>query len=540
MGNFELVLLKAGGVAERFPVTADGLVVGRNEDCGITLHSKHVSRHHARFWLEDGAVYMKDLGSRNGVEVNAERVDGGVLAEGDQITIGGHRLYVQGPADSGFGRRVISSEQALALQESIAQDPADGRLVVLYHAAQLLGELFDLDELLEKILRLIFDALPVQRGFVLTLTPDDKRPEIRAARSRGDSDEGPPLSQTLIRHVFDQGEAILTNDAQADSRFGQAESIMSHDIHAAMCAPLHGRSSVAGVIYVDVGDGSTALSENDLELLTAIASVVGVAVENARLYRENMERERLAAIGMATAGLGHCVKNILTAIRGGAQFVNMAIEKEDLKYLNRGWPILGRAIERIDMLVMNMLEFSKDRAPERTRTDINLIIRDVVGLYEGRAKKWNVGLRFEPDAIGFIHADGNGMYRVISNLIINAVEACEHNGGSVEVACVCAEHGCTIRVSDTGIGIPEDILPKLSQAFVSSKGSTGTGLGLACSYKIIRDHGGDIQIKSRVGEGTVVTVFIPEMGPDGPKVRKTLIQTDRMKGADDTHGQALP
>jgi two-component system, NtrC family, sensor kinase len=524
MGVCEIALEKAGGAVERYPVTIAGLTLGRGEENTITLHSKHVSRQHARFWLEDGSVHVEDLGSRNGVEVNEGKVSSAALNVGDQITIGGHRMSLVEAVDSGFGRTVISSAAAKALQESILLDANDERLLVLYKAAQLLGELFDLDELLEKILALIFEAVPVERGFVLTLTSGDKRPEVRAAQSRGDKDDGPPLSQTLIRHVFIQGEAILTNDAQDDSRFGKAESIMGHDIHAAMCAPLHGRNEVAGVIYVDVGDSTTSLSDSDLELLTAIARVVGVAVENARLYRENMERERLAAIGMATAGLGHCIKNILTAIRGGAQFVNIAIEREDFNYLRRGWPILSRAIERIDMLVMNMLVFSRDRVPARSKTDINGILRDVLGMFEERANKYDVGLELEPDAVGIANVDGQAIYRVIVNLVVNAVEACEHNKGNIRLTCACDEQGCTIRVIDSGIGIPEEILPQLSQVFVSSKGGSGTGLGLACSYKIVREHGGEIQVKSAVGEGTVFTVFLPVVEADGGEARKTLVQ----------------
>ena len=507
----ELVIVKAAGDVVRHLVPEGGIGAGRGEENGIVLNSRHASRNHARFWVEQGEVHFEDLGSRNGVEVNGERRQRGTLSDGDRLVIAGQELLVQFvAADSSFGRAAISREKAAALQESIIQDAGDERLLVLYRAAKLLGEVFDLDELLDKILKLIFQALPVRRGYILTLGPMDNRPEIRAALSAGGGEEGPPLSHTLIRHVFDNAEAILTSDARADSRFGRAESIMGHDIHAAMCAPLHGRSAVAGVIYVDVGNASTPLGERDLELLSAVAQVVGVAVENARLYRENMERERLAAIGMATAGLGHCIKNILTGIRGGAQFINMAIDRQDLKYLDRGWPILRGAMDRIDRLVMNMLVFSKDRKPERARTDINTLIRDVLGLFEVRAKKYKVGLAFEPDPVGVINADAQGIYRVVLNLVVNAVEACEHNEGSVSVACVCTDQGCTLRISDTGIGIPADIVPHLSQAFVSSKGSGGTGLGLACSYKIVREHGGDIQVRSQPGSGTVFTVFIPE------------------------------
>ncbi len=510
MAVCELVILKASGDVERYTVPEGGISVGRGEDNGITLSSKHASRYHARFWVEAGALHFEDLGSRNGVEVNGARTEEGVLADGDRLVIGGQEIRVEIAAESSFGRAAITREQAAALRESIIREAGDERLMVLYRAANLLGEVFDLDELLDKILRLIFQALPVRRGYILTLGGVDKRPEIRAVLSQGGAEDGPPLSHTLIQHVFDNAEAILTSDARSDSRFGRAESIMGHDIHAAMCAPLHGRSAVAGVIYVDVGNTSAPLSEHDLELLSAVAQVVGVAVENARLYQENMERERLAAIGMATAGLGHCIKNILTGIRGGAQFINMAIEKQDVKYMDRGWPILRGAMDRIDRLVMNMLVFSKDRRPERSRTDVNAIVRDVLGLFEERAKKYKVGLSFEPDPVGIANVDAQGIYRVVLNLVVNAVEACEHNEGSVSVACVCTEQGCTIRIADTGIGIPEDIVPHISQAFISSKGSGGTGLGLACSYKIVREHGGDIQVKSQPSSGTVFTVYIPE------------------------------
>lgn len=507
---FELVVLKAGGAGERYLVPEGGITLGRGEDNGITLRSKHVSRNHARFWVEGDAVRFEDLGSRNGIEVNGARQAEGALTEDDQVVIGGTELYVQRGTEPGFNRTVVSREQATALQASIIEDAGDERLLVLYDAAKLLGEVFDLDELLDKILALIFRAVPVRRGFILTLDHAGGRPEIRAARSREPGDAGPPLSQTLIQHVFDSAEAIRTRDAQDDSRFDRAESIMDHDIHAAMCAPLYGRTAVAGAIYVDVGDTATPLDEQDLELLSAVAQVVGVAVENARLYRENMERERLAAIGMATAGVGHCIKNILTGIRGGAEFVNRAIEMNDIGYLSRGWPILHRAIERIDVLVMNMLVISRDRAPERTQTDINAMIRDVVALFEERARKYHVGITVEPDPLGVANVDGRAIYRVLLNLVVNALEACEHNEGDIVIACACTDQGCTIRISDTGIGIPEEIIPRLSQAFVSTKGSGGTGLGLTCSYKIVREHGGDIQVRSEPGKGTVFTVFLPD------------------------------
>ncbi len=507
--GFELVLHKDNSVSERFPVPAVGLVIGRSSECGITLADQLVSRRHAKVEHVPEGLHVTDLKSSNGIQINGVAMTEGLLREGDSLRVGHALFRVAKTAESSIGHSIISPARAEEIYESMVSEASDSRLPILYRAAQLLGDVFDLDDLLAQILALIFEALPVKRGYVLTLDPDAVEPQIRAARSDEKGEQGPPLSHTLIQHVFDSKDAMLTLDAQADSRFDQAASIVGHEIHAAMCAPLCGRQSVVGVIYVDSGAVSRRFEKKDLELLAAIARVVGVAVENARLYQENVERERLVAIGEATAGLGHCIKNILTGIRGGGEFINMAIENKELKYVERGWPILRSSIDRIDNLVLNMLSFSKDRAPDRQLADMNALVRDTLEMLGPRARKYNVELAFTPDMHGHAEIDAREIYRVIMNLVINGVEACQESGGKVTVSVVSAEDGCTLKVSDNGCGIPPEILPKLSQAFVSSKGSSGTGLGLACSYKIVREHGGRIDVQSEVGKGTTFTVFLP-------------------------------
>lgn len=521
---YELVLYKSHGISERFPVPETGLLIGRSAECDVTLSDQLVSRRHARVVPAPGGLKLSDLNSSNGVEVNGNRVKEAVLQEGDSLRVGEALFRVARVSDSTLGHSIISPAAAEELYKSMVDGADGGRLPILYKAAQLLGSVFDLDRLLDEILAIIFQAIPVRRGYVLTLDADSVEPVVRATRSIEAGREGPPLSRTLIQHVFDHKDAILTLDAAQDSRFDQAASIIGNEIHAAMCAPLCGRESVVGAIYVDSGMSTRPFSKADLELLSAIARVVGVAVENARLYQENVQQERLAAIGEATAGLGHCIKNILTGIRGGGEFVNMALEKKDLKYLERGWPILMRSIERIDNLVLNMLSFSKDRTPEKTMTDVNQIARDTAEMVRKRAEKSGIELVVDTDFSGTAVVDGRDIYRVVLNLVVNAVEACESKGGGkVTVQVRCAEDGCTIKVSDTGCGIAPEILPKLSQAFVSTKGSSGTGLGLACSYKIVREHGGRVDVTSELGKGTSFTVFLPgEIKPGVPTQRVEL------------------
>lgn len=507
--GYEILLQKENNVSERFPIPATGLEIGRSSDCAITLADQLVSRRHAKIEIVNEGLHVTDLKSSNGIQINGVHMEEGLLREGDSLRVGHALFRVSKTAESSLGRSIITPERVEELYESMVNGPSDSRLPILYRAAQLLGDVFDLDELLNQILALIFEALPVRRGFVLTMDNDSVEPRVRATLSREEGDQGPPLSHTLIQHVFDSKDAMLTMDAQEDSRFDQAASIMGHEIHAAMCAPLCGRASVVGAIYVDSGTASGRFSKKDLELLAAIARVVGVAVENARLYQENVAHERLIAIGEATAGLGHCIKNILTGIRGGAEFITMSLESKELKYLERGWPILRSSIDRIDNLVLNMLSFSKDRAPERQQSDMNSLVRDTLDMVRPRADKYKVELDFQPDMHGHAEIDAREIYRVIMNLVLNSIEACQDKGGKVTVSVMSEQDGCTLKVTDNGCGIPPEILPKLSQAFVSSKGSSGTGLGLACSYKIVREHGGRIDVESEVGKGTTFTVFLP-------------------------------
>lgn len=514
MNVYELVQERSGSVARRHRIPEAGLILGRSPESDITLPDPLVSRKHARVWLEGGLVRVEDLHSRNGVEVRGEKVPHAELREGDSFRIADHVFRVARYSDSTLDQTRVTFEEAAELCNDLSGVKSANRLPVLYKAARLLGSVFDVDDLLHQILDLIFEALPVQRAFVLLRDPVNNDAVVRASVIREGGGEGPPVSNTLVELVLRERTGILTIDAQHDSRFEGAQSVLGHHIHAAMCAPLCGRESVAGALYVDSGASSQRYSQNDLELLTAVAHVVGIAVENARLYEEKLEKERLAAIGQATAGLGHCMKNILTGIRGGAEYVDMSIQKEDIAYVKRAWPIMARAIQRIDMLVMNLLTFSRDRTPERVPTNVTTLVSDILEVVRSRAEKYHIALEFQPGEPCVARVDGQQIYRVILNLVTNALDACEQEGGTVAVACRKDARGIYIEVRDTGPGVPPEIRARLGQAFMSTKGSSGTGLGLAVSFKIVREHGGDIDIAGDPGEGARFTVFLPDISDD--------------------------
>jgi len=524
MPGFEIVLYRPDRSSERYKVPDLGLVIGRAAESDIVLAYQSVSRRHARLWMDGADLCIEDLGSSNGIEVNGMRTMRGCLGDGDEVQVGEISFRVAQSADSTLGQSFITPRRAAELHQEILESTSNPRLVVLYRAARLLGEVFDLDQLLHEILTLIFDAVPANRGYVLTIAESPGDPEVRACLPRDCAGGGPPLSNTLLRHVVDRREAMLTLDAATDDRFDVSDSIVAHHIHAAMCAPLLAQDRVVGAIYVDTGAGGKPFGTGDLELLSAVAGVVGVAVDNARLYEERMQKERVAALGLATAGLGHCVKNILTGIRSGADLVNMALEKRDLALVERGWPILNRAIERVDLLVNNMLSYSKDRVPERQPVNVRKLALEIVESQSARATQLGVLLHTELAETPPFQADAQELYRALLNLVVNAIEACERRGGEVRVLYRLDDDGAHFEISDTGPGIPADLLSRLPEAFLSTKGGSGTGLGLACAYKVVREHNGRIDVENISGSGARFRVFLPHEAHTGvPTQRLTAV-----------------
>ncbi len=516
MVQYELVVHKGGLEFGRFGIGEHALTIGRSTEADIVLVDNAVSRTHARVYTEAGCVVLEDLGSRNGIYFNGHLTRMARLSARDSFQIGDYMFAVEPLVPMNSSASTISYHQGTLLYEQMVSTKDGDRLPILYRAAHLLGSVFDMDALLLQILNLIFEAVSARRGFILTIDAETRTPEIRASHTLDNVGEGPPLSRTLIDRVLGQQDAVMTIDALDDERFDAAKSILAHAIRSAICVPLCGRQGVIGAVYVDSGTKTLPFSHGDLELLTALGRVVGLTVENAQLHREKIEQERLAAIGLAMASVGHCVKNILTGMKGGAEVVEEATKAKEWRRIEWGWPILKRSIDRIEGLMLNMLLLSKERVPDRAPTDLNKIVADILGTMDLRAKDAHAEIHFDPVAIAPAYVDGTEVYRVVLNLVVNAIEACQDKGGHVSVSCAADALGHTIHVTDTGCGISPETLPRLFDAFSSTKGSRGTGLGLACCQKIVKEHGGAIECSSEPGKGSTFTVFLPPSGGMAP------------------------
>ena len=314
----------------------------------------------------------------------------------------------------------------------------------------------------------------------------------------------------------EQGQAILVKDAYQDPRFDPtADSRTGFRTRSVICVPLRILGENLGVIQVLNKKDGTSFTERELIVLQAVASLVSLALDNAKKHEELLQAQRLATIGETISSLAHCIKNVLSGINAGTFFINEAIGKQDMEGIKKGWQIADSNMKFLSDLVLNMLSFARDRKPLLQSTDINRLCATVVDLLEQQAGERQVTLKLDPDDnLPKILIDSMGLRRVLLNLVGNAIDACAENQGTVTVSVDGRDNGfLDIRIIDTGTGIEPETLKKLFTVFFSTKGNRGTGLGLPVSKKLIEEHGGRLEISSTVGQGTTFTIVLPTNSP---------------------------
>ncbi len=239
---------------------------------------------------------------------------------------------------------------------------------------------------------------------------------------------------------------------------------------------------------------------------------------------ELMRAERLATIGETVAGLAHYIKNILTGLRGGMYLVNMGMSKDRPERLKEGWEMVQRNIQKVSDLVLDLLRYSKERVPQRSACNPNEIVSDAMELFRERAKEYHVKLRkiLDPNLTD-AYIDPEGIHNVVLNLISNAIDACIDDTDASKAWEVTvktqlerdAKSGddFLLEIRDNGCGMTDEVKQKLFTKFFSTKAGRGTGLGLLGTQKIVHEHGGEISVESRVGQGTTLSVRLKRAVP---------------------------
>ena len=538
----------------------DELTLGRDGSNAIQLNDSEVSRQHARIHKEEAGYTLLDLGSSNGSYVNSEPVKERLLKTGDRVLLGrslmlftdtqehssqnlAHEVDIVGEAHIS-GSRILKSVGQEESQIFRGPDAADSpwlararsNLQIMYRTALAVSHTLDIDQLLHRIMELIFEWVEADRGLIMLASPETGEVEPAVSRNRkgAKADEKLSVSRTILDYVLQHKEGVLTSDARDDERWEAGGSIVNQGVREAICVPMQGRYGIVGVIYIDTFTPpgklpqrtSNRFTEEHLKLMVAIGHQAALAVEDTSYYSAMVHAERLAAMGQTIATLSHHIKNILQGIRGGSYLIEEGLKGADNDVIRRGWRIVEKNQERISSLVLDMLTFSKDREPEHIAADLNETVGDVVELMQTRATEAAVALAWQPRLdLPMFTFDPELLHRAILNVVTNAIDACEkQEGAKVELAIQFVPGDRTVRiiVADNGEGIAPEDIKKIFSVFESRKGSRGTGLGLPVSQKILREHGGDIQVESTLGVGSKFILELPALAAEDSAVGKTL------------------
>lgn len=241
-----------------------------------------------------------------------------------------------------------------------------------------------------------------------------------------------------------------------------------------------------------------------------------------RLEREKLTAERLAAVGETVAGLAHGIKNIIMGLEGGMYVMRSGIERGNSDRIAQGFTMLEGNIARVASFARDFLSFARGSEPKAALVDPNSIARKVIELFRDKAALAGIELRCDLGAaVGKAMLDEEGIHTCLTNLVSNALDACEMSDKpNRHVLLLTRErHGTLIfEVRDDGCGMDYEVKRKVFTTFFSTKGTErGTGLGLLTTRKIVQEHGGKIIMNSVEGKGSVFRIELPRDRLPKPK-----------------------
>ncbi|MDA0657611.1 MAG: SpoIIE family protein phosphatase [Planctomycetota bacterium] len=311
---------------QKFPLAGDEAVIGRHPDCQILLDLGAVSRQHARIIHRQGQYFLEDLDSRNGTVLNETPLPANVptaLNQGDRIHICGAALHFSFPNLLGTVHGLLGASQPprvlfddgdgdltgdgvhSGIMSKLDVSRTDGalrlsaspevKLNAMLEIMRCLSGSLSLDQVLPQVLDALFKIfLQADRGFIVLKEPDGKLVPRWTKFRHDDGRENIRISRTIVNHVIQSQEAILSKDAASDERFDMSQSVSDFQIRSMICAPMIDAEGVAiGALQIDTLDQRQKFRDGDLEVLASVASQAAIAINNARLYEQVLAQREM-------------------------------------------------------------------------------------------------------------------------------------------------------------------------------------------------------------------------------------------------------
>jgi len=288
-----------------------------------------------------------------------------------------------------------------------------------------------------------------------------------------------------------------------------------------LITPLRTTSEKFGIFFVGRKKSHGTFSPEETTLIIAGGTMVSFALSNFKLNQKILRDRQLVILGQTIGTISHDIKNLLTGLEGSVEMINSGLKNSDFQEIETGAGILNRSYQRIKSMIFSMLDYARNRAPDLVLANLNRVIADSVSIVKESFRDRDIKIienydRNVPESA----MDPERIDRMVSNLLINAIDAVEDGKGVITIKTEYRPETRIIEfeISDNGKGIPEDALEKIFDLFYSTKGSRGTGFGLAIVQKVVKEHDGNIYVRSQLKKGTTFTIQFPVRNPSENKV----------------------
>lgn len=239
-------------------------------------------------------------------------------------------------------------------------------------------------------------------------------------------------------------------------------------------------------------------------LRAEIAERKAAEAELVKAHEALLRSEKLAAVGQLAASIGHELRNPLSAVRNAMTFVMKRMPTHDPK-VKQFFDLMDHELTSCGKIISGLLDFARERPLSRQPSPLRALVSEAAGLVDRGEVPVENGV---PEELPIPEIDRDQFRQVLINLIENAVDASRESKKPVQIEASHGEAGWTVVVRDEGVGIAEDVIGKIFEPLFTAK-MKGTGLGLAIVRNIVKAHGGQIEVSSKVGLGTIFTVTLP-------------------------------
>lgn len=440
------------------------------------------------------------------------------------------------------------------------------KLSTLNEVVELAARVPDLNDLLSLVLERTMRTVRAGIGSIMLLDHERKVLRVVAARGLPDDVVGQAevrVGEGIAGKVVVLGDPVLVEDITTDPRFAKP-SEPKYGSGAFMCLPVRVEDRIIGVVNLAKSAAATpspAFGLTDLQFLNTLMTHIAYAIDNARLLQDARlsanrlrsamedlrttqtrasEGETLRAMGRMASGMAHHVNNLLAVISGRTQLLLVRTSQPDLR---RPLEIIQRATFDAADVVRRVLGFaSMQPAPEAGAVDLNEIMREVVELArprwrdEAQMRALVIDVGLELGDVPGVAGDAPSLREVVMNILFNAIDALP-KGGTIRVATWSADTWVFCSVADDGVGMDDVVRRQALEPFFTTKGPSGTGLGLSVANSIVQRYRGELSLRPNEPRGTVVTLRLPQASaglaarapipaPEGPALRVLVVDDE--------------